>query len=64
MPDDSGTLDYPRSVVVCFLRTPDGMLRCRVTDVVTRQSWMLDGARELRTLIYGDLWAISTVDGD
>jgi len=55
VPYDNGTLDYPRSVVITFLQTPDGRTRCRVTDVATRRSWMLDGARELRNFIYGDL---------
>ena len=41
--------DQPRSFVVHILRTNSGETRCRVTDVATRESWIVERAEELIT---------------
>lgn len=46
MADNS--LDRPQSYVVHFIRTLAGELRCRVTDVLTRESWIVEEGDELR----------------
>ncbi|HEV3089025.1 MAG TPA: hypothetical protein VGX96_17570 [Candidatus Elarobacter sp.] len=42
------------SVVLNFLKTPGGELRCRATDVRTRESWLVESGTELWSLIFGD----------
>jgi hypothetical protein len=39
--------ELPGSFVVMFFRTKTGELRCRVTDVVTRETWIASSASSL-----------------
>ena|GEM_PF-5611734 len=43
--------DNADSFVVVFFRTNAGELRCRVTAVITRESWVVDHAANLRQLL-------------
>jgi hypothetical protein len=43
--------DRPDSFVVVFFRTNAGELRCRVTAVVTRETWIVEHASDLRQLL-------------
>jgi hypothetical protein len=43
--------EMPGSFVVVFFRTSTGELRCRVTDVVTRETWVAQGASSLWQLL-------------
>jgi hypothetical protein len=43
--------DRPDSFVVVFFRTNAGELRCRVTAVVTRETWIVEHAADLRQLL-------------
>jgi hypothetical protein len=43
--------DQTDSFVVMFFRTNSGELRCRVTAVASRQTWIADRATDLRQLL-------------
>jgi hypothetical protein len=43
--------EMPGSFVVVFFRTRAGELRCRVTDVVTRETWVASAANSLWQLL-------------
>jgi hypothetical protein len=43
--------DEKDSFVVVFFRNASGELRCRVTEVVTRQAWIVQHAQEIRLLL-------------
>lgn len=43
--------EVPGSFVVVFFSTKAGDLRCRVTDVVTREAWIVDNASALWQLL-------------
>lgn len=41
-------VEAPEFVVIHFFRAPTGELRCRATDVRTRDSWLIDDPVDLR----------------
>lgn len=43
--------EMPCSFVVVFFHTRAGELRCRVTDVVARQTWIIESASALWQLL-------------
>ncbi len=43
--------EMPGSFVVVFFHTRAGELRCRVTDVVARTTWIVEGPSELWRLL-------------
>jgi hypothetical protein len=46
--------ESPRSFVVVFFHTRGDELRCRVTDVNTRESWIVRGAPGLWQLLLAE----------
>ena len=43
--------EMPGNFVVVFFHTKAGELRCRVTDVVERTTWIVEGASDLWQLL-------------
>jgi hypothetical protein len=43
--------EQPGSYVVMFFRTKSGELRCRVTDVLSRESWIANAASDAWRLL-------------
>jgi hypothetical protein len=50
-PMAAGFGEMPGSFVVIFFRTKAGELHCRVTDVATRETWVVRRAADLRQLL-------------